>query len=167
MRPMARAYSHHGHGPRADQTGRIHISDFRYPAKSHLQTAAGPYIRVNFGSRERFLVMSAIRREADSIQHGRSALFHGITLGRQWPTAPQRGGCLGAGDGHSPVPNALLHSHRDPTTKNPRPKPTPILDRPNWADRPARGVTGPGICRRPRSIISSAPDQRRHGAWRP
>ena len=26
-----RAYSHQGHGPRADQTGRIHISDFRYP----------------------------------------------------------------------------------------------------------------------------------------
>src|ERR1700722_839593 len=25
-----RAYSHQGHGPRADQTGRIHISDFRY-----------------------------------------------------------------------------------------------------------------------------------------
>src|ERR1700733_14080067 len=24
-----RAYSHQGHGPRADQTGRIHISDFR------------------------------------------------------------------------------------------------------------------------------------------
>jgi len=41
---MARAYSHHGHGPRADRTGRIHISDFRYPAKSQLQTAAGPYI---------------------------------------------------------------------------------------------------------------------------
>jgi hypothetical protein len=26
-----RAYSHQGHGPRADQTGRIHISDFRNP----------------------------------------------------------------------------------------------------------------------------------------
>jgi hypothetical protein len=26
-----RAYSHQGHGPRADQTGRIHISDFRKP----------------------------------------------------------------------------------------------------------------------------------------
>ena len=25
------AYSHQGHGPRADQTGRIHISDFRNP----------------------------------------------------------------------------------------------------------------------------------------
>jgi hypothetical protein len=25
-----RAYSHQGHGPRADQTGRIHISDFRF-----------------------------------------------------------------------------------------------------------------------------------------
>ena len=40
----ARAYSHHGHGPRADQTGRIHISDFRYPAKILLRKAAGPYI---------------------------------------------------------------------------------------------------------------------------
>jgi transposase len=30
MRPKARAYSHQGHGPRADQTGRIHISDFRF-----------------------------------------------------------------------------------------------------------------------------------------
>ena len=40
---MACAYSHQGHGPRADQSGRIHISDFQYPATSHLQTAAGPY----------------------------------------------------------------------------------------------------------------------------
>ncbi|MEG3619523.1 hypothetical protein V5T82_13740, partial [Magnetovibrio sp. PR-2] len=31
-RSMERAYSHRGHGPRADQTGRIHISDFRNPA---------------------------------------------------------------------------------------------------------------------------------------
>jgi hypothetical protein len=31
MRPTMRAYSHQGHGPRADQTGRIHISDFRNP----------------------------------------------------------------------------------------------------------------------------------------
>src|ERR1700749_3037327 len=30
MRPLMRAYSHQGHGPRADQTGRIHISDFRF-----------------------------------------------------------------------------------------------------------------------------------------
>src|SRR5947209_15582677 len=30
MRPKMRAYSHQGHGPRADQTGRIHISDFRF-----------------------------------------------------------------------------------------------------------------------------------------
>jgi hypothetical protein len=44
MRPKVRAYSHQGHGPRADQTGRIHISDFRYPANSFLQTAAGPYM---------------------------------------------------------------------------------------------------------------------------
>ena len=43
----ARAYSHHGHGPRADQTGRIHISDFRYPAKILLLNAAGPYIWVS------------------------------------------------------------------------------------------------------------------------
>ena len=50
MRPMARAYSHHGHGPRADLTGRIHISDFRHPAKPHLRNAAGPYIRVKSGS---------------------------------------------------------------------------------------------------------------------
>ena len=32
MRPTARAYPHQGHGPRADPTGRIHISDFRTPA---------------------------------------------------------------------------------------------------------------------------------------
>src|SRR4029453_16757306 len=30
MRPKTRAYTHQGHGPRADDTGRIHISDFRY-----------------------------------------------------------------------------------------------------------------------------------------
>ena len=45
MRPMALAYSHQGHSPRADQTGRIHISDFRFPANSLLRNAAGPYIR--------------------------------------------------------------------------------------------------------------------------
>jgi hypothetical protein len=48
MRSMARAYSHHGHGPRADQTGRIHISDFRNPAKPQLHPAAGPYILASF-----------------------------------------------------------------------------------------------------------------------
>jgi len=42
-----RAYSHQGHGPRADQTGRIHISDFATHAQSLLRNAAGPYIRVN------------------------------------------------------------------------------------------------------------------------
>ncbi len=31
---------------RADQTGRIHISDFRNPENSRLRSAAGPYIRV-------------------------------------------------------------------------------------------------------------------------
>ena len=38
MRPKARAYSHQGHGPRADQTGRIHISDFRFPRKLTCET---------------------------------------------------------------------------------------------------------------------------------
>ena len=42
-----RAYSHQGHGPRADQTGRIHISDFRYPRTTLLRNAAGPYIGAN------------------------------------------------------------------------------------------------------------------------
>ena len=36
MRPKARAYTHQGHGPRADQTGRIHISDFRFPRTNSL-----------------------------------------------------------------------------------------------------------------------------------
>ena len=31
-----RAYTHRGHGPRADQTGRIHISDFRFPRTNSL-----------------------------------------------------------------------------------------------------------------------------------
>jgi hypothetical protein len=35
---------HQGHDPRADQTGRIHMSDFRYPVHTRLRTAAGPYI---------------------------------------------------------------------------------------------------------------------------
>ena len=50
MRQKVRAYSQLGHGPRADQKGRIHISDFRYPEKSHLRNAAGPYIRPAFGT---------------------------------------------------------------------------------------------------------------------
>jgi hypothetical protein len=29
MRPTMRAYSHQGHGPQADQTGRMYIRDFR------------------------------------------------------------------------------------------------------------------------------------------
>jgi hypothetical protein len=43
MRPKVRAYSHQGHGPRADQTGRVYISDFRYPENSFLHSVAGPY----------------------------------------------------------------------------------------------------------------------------
>ena len=38
-----RAYSHQGHGPRADQPGRIHISDSAFYAQSLLRNAAGPY----------------------------------------------------------------------------------------------------------------------------
>ena len=44
LKPLARTYSHHSRGPQADQTGRIHISDFRNPATSHVRIAAGPYI---------------------------------------------------------------------------------------------------------------------------
>ena len=40
---MERAYSHQGHGPRADQKGRIQIREVRLPARSHLRSAAGPY----------------------------------------------------------------------------------------------------------------------------
>jgi len=47
MRSMVRAYSQQGHGPRADHKGRIHISDFRTPARPHLRNAAGPYIWVD------------------------------------------------------------------------------------------------------------------------
>ena len=41
-----RAYSHQGHGPRADQTGRIHIAASAIHARSHFRNAAGPYIWV-------------------------------------------------------------------------------------------------------------------------
>ena len=60
----ARAYSHHGHGPRADQTGRIHISDFRHPADILLRNAAGPYIWVMKGSDSPVLACSASHSEA-------------------------------------------------------------------------------------------------------
>src|SRR3546814_3399349 len=46
MRPMARAYSHHGHGPRAEQTGRIHISVFRDPAQISLANSSRSMHRV-------------------------------------------------------------------------------------------------------------------------
>jgi len=45
MRPKARAYFQNGHGPKTDQIGRIHISDFRILCQTHLRNAAGPYIR--------------------------------------------------------------------------------------------------------------------------
>jgi hypothetical protein len=45
MRSKVRAYSHQGHGPRADQQAGYNISDFRQHP-SHLRTAAGPYKRV-------------------------------------------------------------------------------------------------------------------------
>ena len=44
-----RAYSHQGHGPRADQPGRIHISDSAFYAQSLLRRAAGPYMWVMSG----------------------------------------------------------------------------------------------------------------------
>ena len=34
--------------PACRSTGRIHISDFRYPRETHLRTAAGPYIWAGF-----------------------------------------------------------------------------------------------------------------------
>ena len=50
---MERAHSHQGHGPRACQRGRIQISEFCLPARSHLRSAAGPYIHC-FASFELF-----------------------------------------------------------------------------------------------------------------
>lgn len=48
MRSKVRAYSHQGHGPRADQqAGYISATSDSTP---HLRTAAGPYIRVDSGS---------------------------------------------------------------------------------------------------------------------
>src|SRR5680860_277301 len=38
--------------PACRLTGRIHISDSRHPANSLLRKAAGPYKRVNYGSRQ-------------------------------------------------------------------------------------------------------------------
>src|SRR3569623_1229462 len=50
MRPNARAHSHRGHGPRADQTGRIYISaTSAIHARTHLRSAAGPYIWAKSG----------------------------------------------------------------------------------------------------------------------
>jgi hypothetical protein len=46
---MARAYSHHGHGPRADKTGRIHISDVRHPAYISLAKRSRSIHWVNSG----------------------------------------------------------------------------------------------------------------------
>src|SRR5262249_10776478 len=47
MRSKVRAYSHQGHGPRADQqAGYISATSDSTP---HLRTAAGPYIRVDGG----------------------------------------------------------------------------------------------------------------------
>ena len=50
---MERAYSHQGHGPRADQKGRIQIREVRLPARSHLRSAAGPYKSLHSGRSER------------------------------------------------------------------------------------------------------------------
>ena len=50
MRPMVRAYSHQGHDPRVDQTGRIHISDFRNPSQT-----------ISLASRSRSIHSSAFR----------------------------------------------------------------------------------------------------------
>ena len=51
---------HQGHGPRADQTGLIHISDFRFPVNSHLRNAADPYKGVK---RQQRCVMSCNDRK--------------------------------------------------------------------------------------------------------
>ena len=67
MRSMERAYSHHGHGPRADRKGRIHRSDFRKPADSLLRHAAGPYIWVNSGCQTSSDAWSAPPTKAEGI----------------------------------------------------------------------------------------------------
>ena len=62
MRQKVCAYSHQGHGPRADHKGRIHISDFRHPAESHLHPAAGSYIRPEVRLQQPLELIAACRK---------------------------------------------------------------------------------------------------------
>ena len=62
-----RAYSHQGHGPRADQTGRIHISDFRYP-------------RTSIAKRSRSIHKCHKRKSFDSFNHLRDAVAGALLI---------------------------------------------------------------------------------------
>src|SRR5262249_48790509 len=46
MRPKTRAYSHQGHGPRADQEAGYISATSAIHAQTNLRSAAGPYIGV-------------------------------------------------------------------------------------------------------------------------
>src|SRR5690349_7813404 len=63
MRSKVRAYSHQGHGPRADQqAGYISASPLPPP---HLRRAAGPYIRGKLGNLAVIQRMTASQCSAD------------------------------------------------------------------------------------------------------
>ena len=57
-------------GPRADQTGRIHISDFRNPRTITTANAAGPYMWVTgVGLAPLSLRSAALRRRSYTVVH--------------------------------------------------------------------------------------------------
>jgi hypothetical protein len=90
-----RAYSHQGHGPRADQTGRIHISDFRYLRTISLAKCSRS---IHLGQKQNWLSsngMSALPSTADMRRIHRHVGFvpRAIFQHDQFATVRQQIGC--------------------------------------------------------------------------
>jgi hypothetical protein len=68
-----RAYSHQGHGPRADQTGRIQFWDFRY-LQALLRNAAGPPPTPDMALKARSVSREPAGRGSPSSRQHRPAL---------------------------------------------------------------------------------------------
>src|SRR3954454_1319801 len=72
MRSTVRAYSHQGPGPRADQPGRIHISDFRQHhslAKGSRSIHKGQGVTQNYAEAARWFRKAAEQGNADAQNH--------------------------------------------------------------------------------------------------
>ena len=119
MKPKIRADSHQGHGPRADQTGQIHISDFRFLRTISLAKRSRS---IHLGQREKNSVRANVFCFASEPGHRktRSALPKSARFGHQHNAHLINSKTAAAGRDDRDSSRGLLWSVTPPNNGRPR-----------------------------------------------